>query len=229
MLVGASSSFDQVTFRAGSRMGFDYSAPMASRAKQVSRALSLSVLTVAWNGLAGSIAVYAAMASGSLALLGFGGDAMIDSVASAGLIWRFLVESQDPERAARVEATAERIVGLALVALALYLAAGSIRSLADQSHPEASIASIVLLIASALLLPALAVAKYRVAAALGSGALRADSILTAVAASLALITLGSVAAANAFGFWWADAVAALVVAVIVLREGRSALGGFRPA
>jgi divalent metal cation (Fe/Co/Zn/Cd) transporter len=202
---------------------------MASRATHVSRALSLSVLTIAWNGIAGSIAVYAAITSGSLSLLGFGGDALIDSVASAGLIWRFLVESWEPERAARVETTAERIVGLALIALALYLAGGSIRSLADRSHPEASLASVVLLLASALLLPALAVAKYRVAAALGSGALRADSILTAVAASLAVISLASIAAADALGFWWADAVAALLVAVIVLREGWSTLRGFGPA
>lgn len=78
-----------------------------------------------------------------------------------------------------------------------------------------------LLLASVVVLPLLAVAKYRVAARLESGALRADSVLTAVAALLALIGLGSVAATDLFGFWWADAVAALILSVIVLREGWS--------
>ena len=65
--------------------------------------------------------------------------------------------------------------------------------------------------------------EYRVAARLGSGALRADSILTAVAAILAVISLASVAASQALGLWWADAIAALIVGVIVLREGWSSL------
>jgi divalent metal cation (Fe/Co/Zn/Cd) transporter len=80
------------------------------------------------------------------------------------------------------------------------------------------------LLASAIVLPPLAIAKYRVAARLGSGALRADSILTAVAAVLAVISLASLAASQALGLWWADAIAALIVGVIVLREGWSSLG-----
>jgi len=79
------------------------------------------------------------------------------------------------------------------------------------------------LLASAVVLPPLAIAKYRVAARLGNGALRADSILTAVAAILAFISLASLAASQALGLWWADAIAALIVGVIVLREGWSSL------
>jgi divalent metal cation (Fe/Co/Zn/Cd) transporter len=192
------------------------------RARDLRRALWLSGLSIAWNGVAGTIAVYVALASGSLALLGFGADAVIDSVASVALIWRFLVESSQPERAARVERLAERVVGIALMALALYLVVGSARSLASQSHPEATFVGVALLLVSAVALPPLAIAKYRVASRLGSGALRADSVLTAVAGLLAVISLGSLALSAAFGTWWADAVAALIVAVIVLREGWSA-------
>ncbi len=72
-------------------------------------------------------------------------------------------------------------------------------------------------------LPPLAIAKYRVAAHLGSGALRLDSILTAVAAVLAAISLASLAASNVLGLWWADAVAALIVGAILLREGWQSL------
>jgi divalent metal cation (Fe/Co/Zn/Cd) transporter len=133
------------------------------------------------------------------------------------------VESAQPERAARVERTAERVIGIALIVLAVYLVAGAVRALAGESHPEGSTASLALLLASVLVLPALAVAKYRVAATLGSGALRADSVLTGVAALLAAISLASLAASDTLGLWWADAAAALVVAMIVLREGWSSL------
>jgi divalent metal cation (Fe/Co/Zn/Cd) transporter len=196
---------------------------MTSRSVNLRRALALSAFSIAWSGIAGTIAIYAALVGGSLSLLGFGVDALIDSAASVALIWRFLDEARQPEHAQRVERIAERVVGLALMVLALYLVLGSLRSLAGQTLPDTSTASVVLLAASILVLPALALAKYRVAGRLGSGALRADSILTAVAALLAAITLVSLAASSAFGLWWADAVAALVLATIVLREGWASL------
>lgn len=197
---------------------------MTTRATDLTHALRLSAISIAWSGLAGSVAVYAALVSGSLSLLGFGADAVIDSIASVVLVWRFMVEARQPHRADRVERAAERVVGLALIALALYLAFGAIRALATQAHPETSLVSLALLLASAIVLPPLAIAKHRVAARLGSGALRADSILTAVAAVLAVISLASLAAAQALGLWWADAIAALIVGVIVFREAWSSLG-----
>jgi divalent metal cation (Fe/Co/Zn/Cd) transporter len=196
------------------------------RATDLKHALRLSGLNIVWSGVAGSIAVYAALVSGSLSLLGFGADAVIDSVASIVLVWRFSVEARQPHRAERVETAAERVVGLALIALALYLAFGAARALMAQAHPETSLVSLGLLLASAVVLPSLAIAKYRVAARLGSGALRADSILTGVAAVSAVISLASLVGAQALGLWWADAIAALTVGVIVLREGWSS---FNPA
>jgi divalent metal cation (Fe/Co/Zn/Cd) transporter len=200
----------------------------ATRENDLRRALWLSVFSVAWNGIAGSIAAYVALGTGSLSLLGFGVDAVIDSIASVALIWRFAVESSQPARAARVERLAERVVGIALILLAVYLVAGSIRALATQSHPDASFASMALLVASVIVLPPLARAKYLVARRLGSGALRLDSILTAVAALLAAISLASLAASDTLGLWWADAVAAIVVAVILAREGFASMGAARP-
>ncbi len=196
---------------------------MATRTLHLRQAIWLSAFSIAWSGVAGSFAVYAALLSGSLSLLGFGADAVIDAVASAALIWRFTAESRRPDDAHRFEQRAERVVGFALIVLALYLIAGGLRSLSAQEHPEASWATIVLLAASVAVLPVLAIAKYRVAAHLRSGALRADSILTAVAALLASISLVSLAVTSAFGLWWADAVAALILSVIVLREGWSSV------
>jgi divalent metal cation (Fe/Co/Zn/Cd) transporter len=196
---------------------------MTSRERRVRQALLLSAISVAWSGVVGSIAVYIALVSGALTLLGFGFDAVIDAVASVTLIWRFAVESAQPERAARVERTAERVIGVVLIVLSVYLVASAVRALAAQAHPEGSIAGVALLLASVVVLPVLAVAKYRVAAALGSGALRADSVLTGVAALLAAIGLVSLAASNTLGLWWADAAAALVVALILVREGWGSL------
>jgi divalent metal cation (Fe/Co/Zn/Cd) transporter len=196
---------------------------VTSRETDLRSALVLSGLSILWSGIVGALAVYAALASGSLTLLGFGVDAVIDAVASSVLIWRFLVEKREPERAARVEHVAERVVGIALIALAVYLVVGALRALSLQAHPETSVESLALLIASVVVLPPLAVAKNRVARRLGSGALRLDSILTAVAASLAAISLVSLAASDALGLWWADAVAAVVVAAIIAREGWGSL------
>jgi divalent metal cation (Fe/Co/Zn/Cd) transporter len=199
--------------------GHDHPLAPVGRGRDLQRALWLSALSIAWSGAAGALAVYAALASGSLSLLGFGVDAVIDSAASVALIWRFRVETRERQRADRVEQIAEGVVGAALIVLALYLVVGSLRSLAAQSHPDASTATVALLLASAVVLPVLATAKYRVAGRLRSRALRADSILTAVAALLAAISLASLALVDAFGLWWADALGALVVALIVLREG----------
>ena len=196
---------------------------MDARSGQLRRALILSAVSVTLNGIAGSIATYAALLDGSLSLLGFGIDAVIDSVASIALIWRFVMEVRRPLRAEQVERIAERVVGIALVALSVYLVQASVRSLLAQAHPETSTASVALLVASVIALPPLAIAKYRYADRLASGALRADSILTAVAAVLAAISLASLAASSLFGLWWADAVGAIVVAVIVVREGWSSL------
>lgn len=202
--------------------------PAATRDRDLRGALWLSVFSMVWNGIAGSAAAIVALGTGSLSLLGFGVDAVIDSIASVALIWRFAVESGHPARAARVERMAERVVGVALILLAVYLVVSAIRALATQSHPEASLASVALLVASVIVLPPLARAKYVVARRLGSGALRLDSILTGVAALLAAISLASLAASDTLGLWWADAIAAIVVALILAREGLISLRAAQP-
>ena len=150
------------------------------------RALLLSVLSILCSGVVGGTAVVVGLTSGSLSLLGFGFDAAIDSIASVALVWRFRIEGREPHRAERVETIAEGVVGTVLLVLAPpYLAVSALRALMTQAHPEFTAAGTVLLIVSLVVLPPLALAKYRVAARLRSGALRADSILTAIAALLA--------------------------------------------
>ena len=160
-------------------------------------------------------------------MLGFGVDAVVDAVASVALIWRFLGEARRPERAAHVERIAEAVVGVGLIVLAVYLALASIRSLIDGRSPTATPLAVAVLVASVLLLPPIASFKRRVARELASGALRADSVLTAVAAGLGLVSLLGLVASTTWGWWWADAGAALVVAAVLAREGLTSVATAR--
>jgi divalent metal cation (Fe/Co/Zn/Cd) transporter len=184
----------------------------------------LSVISIILSALVGLVALLVALTTGSLSLLGFGADAAIDSVASVVLVWRFRIETAHPHRAERVERLAEVAVGAVLLGFAIYLAVNAVRAVIGQAHPEATELGIGLLVASIVALPPLAWAKYRTARALGSGALRADSVLTAVAAMLAVVSLLSLALTVTLELWWADAAGALLVAVVLAREG---WGAFR--
>ena len=189
------------------------------RSSLLGLAVALSVLSIGINGVLGGTAVLVGLASDSLSLLGFGLNAAIDSAASVALVWRFRTEVREPHRAERIEALAETAVGVVMLVLAAYLGISAIGALASNAQPEPSDIRTVLLVVALLVLPPLAIAKYRVARSLGSGALRADSILTAIAAVLALIGLVSLALEELVHVTWGDAAGALVIAVIIAREG----------
>jgi divalent metal cation (Fe/Co/Zn/Cd) transporter len=179
----------------------------------------LSVLSIALNAAVGLLAVTVALSSGSLSLLGFGFDSAIDGAASVALVWRFSIETKQPHRAESVERVAEIVVGAVLLVLAVYLGISAISALAARAHPESSFLAIAIPVFSLIALPPLALAKYRTARDLGSGALRADSLLTGVAAALAVVSLAGIVLSASFGLTWADAVGALVVTAILAREG----------
>jgi divalent metal cation (Fe/Co/Zn/Cd) transporter len=195
------------------------SEPREPRRSQLRRALRLSAASVVWNGISGGAAVVIALSTGSLALLGFGFDAAVDSVASIALIWRFATEHGQPHRADRVERIAAAVVGAVLVVLGVYLGLASIQALLNHKGHEVSAPALVLLAASAIVLPPLGIAKLRTARALDSLALRGDSILTLVAALLAVVGLISAVLTGAFGMWWADPLGGLLVSLVLLREG----------
>ena len=195
------------------------------RAALLRRAIELSALSIALSGLFGAAAVVVALATGRLSLLGFGFDAVMDSIASCVLIWRFRIEGSSPGRAASVERKAEIVVGVVLVVLAVVLAAGSISALAGGSHAEATIAGLAISIASALVLPPLALAKRRTAERLASRALRADAVLTGIAAAIAALSVIGFVLTEAFAIRAADPIGALIVSVILAREGIGAVRG----
>jgi divalent metal cation (Fe/Co/Zn/Cd) transporter len=176
-------------------------------------------MSIAWAVVAGATALIAGLVVGSVALIGFGADSIVDGSASAVLIRRFGAEKAGIVDVDVVERRAARIVGGILLLIGVYLAAAAVVSLANRSHPEHTAVGVALTAASVLVLPVLARAKLRLSNQLGSSALHGDGVLTLAGAALAAATLISLLVESAFGWWWADAAAAALIAVTLLREG----------
>ena len=192
------------------------------------RGLGLEYLTVGWNVIEGVVAVTAALAAGSVALLGFGIDSFVESVSGAILIWRLRAEiggNIDEETIEAVERRAERLVGGSFFVLAAYIAFDAVTTLLAQEKPEVSPVGIALTTLSIAVMLWLARAKRKVAGELGSRALAADAEQTQACWYLSVVVLAGIGLNALFGWWWADPVAALGVVILLVREGREAWQG----
>jgi divalent metal cation (Fe/Co/Zn/Cd) transporter len=189
-----------------------------ARAELVTSALRLSQFTIAWNGVIGVAALVVSSITGSLALAGFALNALLDSSASGVLVWRFHRERTDPDGVEHFERRAQAFIWIAMLAVAAYVGFEATRALLNASHADESALGTGLAAVSLLVLPWLARLKLQVAAALPSRALRGDAILTLAAAALAAITLVALALTAGLGWWWADPVAALIIAAALATE-----------
>jgi divalent metal cation (Fe/Co/Zn/Cd) transporter len=196
-----------------------------NRPELLSRALQLAYFTVVWNVVEGAVAIWAAIASGSDALLGFGLDSGVESLSGLVLIWRITVERRDVERAEEVEAKALRLIGLTFFALAAFVAYESITTLVNSERPETSWVGIGITFLSIMVMPMLATRKERVGKAMGSRAVLADSAETWACVCLSGVVLAGLALNALFDWWWADPVAALAVVGFLVKEGLEALSG----
>jgi divalent metal cation (Fe/Co/Zn/Cd) transporter len=194
----------------------------AERKKLVSRAKLLAWLGVGWHGIEAAIAVGAGIIAGSIALIGFGADSLIESVAGIILLWRFASSRASSEEAER---RAQQLIGLSFYLIAAYVGFEAVRSLLVGDRPEASWIGIGLSIVTLLTMPPLAIAKARIGEKLGSSATKSEgqqNMLCAYLSAALLIGLG----ANAlFGLWWADPVTAFLIAGVAVKEGREAWQG----
>ena len=199
----------------------------AERPALLRRALRLEYLTVGWNIVEGVIAIGAALASGSVALLGFGIDSFVESASGSVMIWRLHAErrTDDEERIEQVERRAQRLVAGSLGLLAVYVAWDSITSLLANERPAPSFVGILLAIASLSVMWWLARQKRRVGTALGSRAMTADAFQTDACFWLSLFLLVGIGANALFGWWWADPLAALGMTVFIGREALEAWRG----
>jgi divalent metal cation (Fe/Co/Zn/Cd) transporter len=189
------------------------------RDRHVSEAIWWCSLSIAWAVIVGVSGLASGLASGAIALVGFGADSLVDGIASAVLVWRFRRERSDREAGQLAEDLAGRAVGAVLIVIGLYVGVSAVAALLDHSAPDKSSIGAILTAASVLVLPVLARAKLRIAAALKSAALRGDGVLSFAGAALAAVTLISLALDTAFGWWWSDAVAAVLIAGFLLHAG----------
>ncbi len=197
---------------------------LGTRPNIIRRGLRLEYYTLAWNSLEALVAIVSGLLAGSIALVGFGFDSVIECASGAALIWRLRLDHDHLNRE-RHERLAVRLVGASFLLLAIYIAYDAIHTLIRHEAPEKSIPGILLAIASLIVMPVLARAKRRVASALNSGAMQADSRQTDLCAYLSAILLGGLIVNALFGWWWADPVAGLVMIPIIVREGIEGLRG----
>jgi divalent metal cation (Fe/Co/Zn/Cd) transporter len=190
------------------------------------RGRRLEYFTIAWNSAEAIASLAAGLLAGSIVLVGFGLDSVIEVSSGAVLLWRLHAES-DPHRRERAEHRALRLVGACFLVLAAYVAFDAIRGLVQREVPQPSLFGIGVAIASLIAMPLLARAKRQVARQLNSGAMHADSRQTDFCFYLSAILLAGLVLNGLLGWWWADPVAALVMVPLIAREGAEGLRGER--
>ena len=172
--------------------------------------------------LEGIIAVVAGIVAGSIALIGFGIDSAIEGFASVVIVWRFTgsrILSQDAER------KAQKLVAIQFFVLAPYVAVEATRSLINGDRPEESLVGIALAASSVLVMPLLGRAKQRIGSRIGSSATASEGKQNLLCAYLAAALLVGLLGNALFGAWWLDALVALFIAFVAVREGREAWRG----
>jgi divalent metal cation (Fe/Co/Zn/Cd) transporter len=189
-----------------------------SRVAAAHRGRRLEYFTIAWNSLEGLIGIGAGMIAGSVSLVGFGIDSLIEVTSGATLLWRMSVDA-DAARRERNERLSLRIVGACFLALALYVAIEAVLDLGRKAAPERSVSGIALAVVSLIVMPVLSRAKKSVGNALSSAAMKADARQTDFCVYLSAILLVGLVLNATLGWWWADPVAALVMVPLIAKEG----------
>jgi divalent metal cation (Fe/Co/Zn/Cd) transporter len=177
---------------------------------------------IAWHVVEFAIAIAAGLAAGSIALIGFGADSLIEALAGFVVLWLFTgnrIGSTSAER------RAQQLIATSFLVLAAYVSIEAIRTLAGGDHPNPSWAGIGLAAFTALTMPLLARAKRQVGGKLSSSAAVNEASQTQLCAYLSIALLIGLGANAILGWWWADPSAALVIAAVAVREGRESWRG----
>jgi divalent metal cation (Fe/Co/Zn/Cd) transporter len=196
--------------------------PSAGRPALVHRARLLAGLGLAWHLVEATVAFLAGIAAGSIALVGFGADSVVEGAAGMVVLWRFSSRRAGSERAER---RAQRLIGASFFAIAIYVGVEAVRTLLDGDHPDSSWIGIALALVTLATMPPLAAAKARVGEKLNSAATRSEGRQNLLCAYLSAALLAGLVANATLGWWWADPLAALVIAVAAVDEGREAWRG----
>jgi divalent metal cation (Fe/Co/Zn/Cd) transporter len=182
----------------------------------------LSWLSLAWMTIEGAVAITAGIVAGSIALIGFGLDSVIEGLASVIIIWRFTgarVFSQDAEQ------RAQKLVAIQFFILAPYVGIESVRALVSGEHPDVSWVGIALAAGSVVVMPILGITKQRLAEQMGSAATAGEGRQNMLCAYLAGALLVGLIGNAAVGAWWLDPAVGLLIAGVAVREGLEAWRG----
>ncbi len=184
------------------------------------RARLLAAASVAYNLIEGVIAVTAGAVAGSVALVGFGLDSVVEVSSGLVIMWQFrhgMPESRERQ--------ALRLIALSFFGLAAYVSVESVRTLLGSNDPDVSLVGIALAATSLALMPWLSWAQRRTGRALHSGSVVADSKQTLLCSGLSAVLLVGLLLNATLGWGWADPIAGLAIAAVAAREGREAWRG----
>ena len=187
----------------------------------IRRVQRIQTITIIWMSVEAGLSLSAAWRARSPALLAFGGDSAVELLSAGVVLWRF--GSRDAQE--RAEKNASYFAGVLLFVLAAFVVAASIVSILGYGEPKPSYLGIGVLTAAAAIMPWLAWEKRKLSAVTGSASLRADAAESALCAYLSLAALAGLAANTIWHIPWADPLAALLVAPLIVIEGRKAIRG----
>ena len=192
---------------------------VSDSSSHVRTAVRLAWATIVWNVIEAVAAIAAGTVAGSIALVGFGLDSTVEVMSAAVIVWQFRGLAHERERRAL------RLIALSFFALGGYVAVRAIIDLVVGSQPHSSAIGIGIATASLIVMPLLARAKRRAGALIGSASVLADSNQTQLCTYLSAILLGGLILNVTVGWWWADPLAAIAIAVLAINEGRQAWRG----
>jgi len=193
-----------------------------NRASLERRARLLAHSGNAWHVIEFTVALAAGIAAGSIALIGFGADSLVEVLAGSVIVWLF---TNDRGSSARAERRAQQLIASSFLVLAAYVTAESVRDLVAGHRPSASWVGVGLAAFTAPTMPLLARAKRRVGHALGSSATVSEASQNQLCAYLSVALLVGLLLNAVWGLWWADPAAALVIAAVAVKEGRDSWKG----
>jgi divalent metal cation (Fe/Co/Zn/Cd) transporter len=194
----------------------------AQRTTLERRARQLAWGGIAWHVVEFGIALAAGIAAGSIALIGFGADSLIEALAGFVVLWLFTGRRVGSPTAER---RAQQMIAASFVVLAAYIGVEATRSLVGGHEPDASWVGIGLAAFTAATMPLLAMAKRRVGSRLHSSATVQEASQAQLCAYLSIALLIGLGANALFGWWWADPLAGLAIAAVALREARESWRG----
>jgi divalent metal cation (Fe/Co/Zn/Cd) transporter len=183
------------------------------------RGLRLEYATIGYNALEAVVAIVSGISAGSIALVGFGLDSVIEVFAASVVVWEFRGVSHERTRRAL------RLIAVSFFVLAAYVTFEAVRDLIVGAEPAESLPGIILAGASLLVMPSLAIAKRRTGRRLGSMTLLADATETLLCSYLSAILLLGLVLNATIGWWWADPLAAVGIAYLAVSEGLEAWRG----